>query len=222
MISRHLLGLTTNTSRHILSDVHITFDICVETFGRFKDEHTQHDAARRGHRRGRHRSRHSGRVRGRRRRRRRRRRERHPHVVAQRDLRSAARSLGGGRGGVRGGQPGRHRRADRLSERGVAAHPHPERARGRRPTRPLPGLARWRTARPGRQRLPHASRRRDPRHDLERRCDDQPVAGRRRDLWCPVHIRHRGILVQHRPVHGRRGGGARHVRRAGGLGRRTP
>ncbi len=82
----------------------------------------------------------------------------------------------------------------------------PNALRGRRPARPLPGLAGRRAARPGRERLPHAARRRHPRHDRERRRDRQPVAGRRQDLRHPLHVRHRGLLVQHRPV---RAGGHR-------------
>ncbi len=90
--------------------------------------------------------------------------------------------LGRSRRRVRGGQPRRHGRADRLPERRAAAHADPERTRGRRPAGPLPGVAGRRAARSGRERLPHAARRRDPRHDRERRRDGQPLAGRRRHV----------------------------------------
>ena len=208
------VALDAKSSATYIRHVQITFDVEVETFERFNDEQTQHHEAR--HARvprpgsrsasltGVQRRRREATMRGRR---------RHPHLVAQRHHRPPPQGLGGGGHRVRSGAPRRHRRADRLPERGPAAHAHPERPRTpatrRTSSRCGPAASLRDQVENG---YLHAARRRDRgRHDRERRRDREPLAGRRRALRRPVHLRHRGLLVQHRPV--RAGGHRRAARR---------
>ena len=110
--------------------------------------------------------------------------------------------VGRGRRRVRGRPPRRHRRGHRLPERGPPAHADPERPRvgRRRPTCSRSGRAASFATR-SEAELPHGPHdviRRHHRRASARTVNPWQVDGKH--LRHPVHLRHRGLLVQQGPV----------------------